>query len=124
MKNMSRISRLLVLATIVVTPGAAIAQLFDGNELYAELQTRNKITSGQASVVATDVVLANYAAGYIKGVEDSLNGEDFCVPLGILVGQVIDVVFRYLDTHPDQRPLSAHLLVTTALKEKFPCAKK
>ena len=123
MKNMSRISRVLILATIVAIPGAAIAQLFDGNELYVELQTRNKITSGQASIVATDVVLANYAAGYIKGVVDSLNGEEFC-PLGILVGQIIDVVFRYLDAHPDQRPLSAHLVVITALKEKFPCAKK
>ena len=123
MKNMSRISRVLILATIVAIPGAAIAQLFDGNELYVELQTRNKITSGQASIVATDVVLANYAAGYIKGVVDSLNGKEFC-PLGILVGQIIDVVFRYLDTHPDQRPLSAHLVVITALKEKFPCAKK
>jgi hypothetical protein len=124
MKNMSRISRVLILATIILAPGVAIAQLFDGKELYAELQTRNKITSGQASIVATDVVLANYAAGYIKGVVDSLNGEEFCVPSGILVGQIIDLLFRYLDSHPEQRPLSAHLPVITALKEKFPCTKK
>lgn len=102
-----------------------MAQLVDGNELYAELQTRNKITSGQASpIVATDLVLANYAAGYVKGAVDSANGGAFCVPSGILVGQITDVVFRYLDTHPEQRHQSAHLLVITALKEKFPCAKK
>jgi hypothetical protein len=124
MKNMSRISKVLILATIIAAPGVAIAQLVDGNELYAQLQARNKIISGQASIVATDVVLANYAAGYIKGVVDSLNGEEFCVPSGILVGQIADVVFLYLDTHPEQRHASAHQLAMTALKEKFACAKK
>ena len=40
---------------------------------------------------------------------------------GFSKNQLIDVVKRWLDDHPEVRQYTAGSLVTAALREKFPC---
>ena len=57
----------------------------------------------------------------LSGVADAFDGSSFCLTTTRVVKEVVDVVIVYLRDHPEQRNHDASSLVTTALKEKFPC---
>ena len=64
--------------------------------------------------------------GYIAGVADTLTDEPvasfrYCVPSGIVVNEITDVVITWLEAHPAKRHHTAHSLVALALSEAFPC---
>jgi hypothetical protein len=50
-----------------------------------------------------------------------LEGSSFCFPKGVEGPQIVDVIKRWLDEHPEVRHYSASSLIAEALKEKFPC---
>jgi hypothetical protein len=58
--------------------------------------------------------------GYIWGVAGVLEGSSFCLK-GVQPNQLVDVIKRWLDDHPEVRHYAASSLIETALKEKFPC---
>jgi hypothetical protein len=67
-------------------------------------------------------------AGFVVGIADAMSnvtgvlGRRACIPLpAVPRGQVIDVVKRYLEQHPETRHDSAVSLVAQALSEAFPC---
>jgi hypothetical protein len=51
-------------------------------------------------------------------------GKPECVRQGVEVGQIRDVVLRYLETNPQDRDENAWLLVVTALAKAWGCATK
>lgn len=63
-------------------------------------------------------------AAYIVGVADvfqAQNGNNICVPPDAIVGQVADVVTKYLREHPELRHCSSQSLIWVALTDAFPC---
>jgi hypothetical protein len=67
-----------------------------------------------------------YCYGYIAGVADAMEGDPLlgwrtCLPDGVTVGQIGDVVKAWLGSHPEDRHFVADELVDEALAEAFPC---
>jgi hypothetical protein len=62
---------------------------------------------------------------YVEGVSDSsdamraINNSSSCSPTGAPIKQIADVVLKYLNQHPEQRHLSASMLVITAIGEAW-----
>lgn len=60
---------------------------------------------------------------YVAGVHDSLKADgSFCGPPRITLGQVGDVVIKYLSNNPENRDNQAQILVRFALAEAWPCS--
>ena len=66
-----------------------------------------------------DVPLAARFIGYVTGVADAV----FNIPTGATVGQLLDIVGRYLESHPEQRHESGFVVVVRALGNVFPLRK-
>jgi Rap1a immunity proteins len=83
-----------------------------GNDLYADC-------SGPAGTAASAA-----CNSYILGVSDVLyvqNTNSMCLPKGVVTGQIIDVVRKYLTDHPETRHYTAVSEITVALQSAFPC---
>ena len=119
MKNSSRI----IIMIILVIPTSAMSQ-DNGNELYQWLNTRGKVES------KIGIYNSGLADGFVAGVVEA--SPNICLPIfrgdpsksEVTRGQIIDITVRFLESHPEQRHLSAALLVIRAISEKFPCAKR
>jgi hypothetical protein len=59
-----------------------------------------------------------YCLGYVQGFTDAAV---VCIPKGVVVHQVLDVVVRFLRAHPAVRNMDASKLAHTALLEAWPC---
>jgi hypothetical protein len=71
---------------------------------------------------------AGFCLGYLKGVAEMSRLREkvpqlppVCVPEAVTVGQVRNIVVRYLEEHPEEWHYSSIVLVTNALDEAFPC---
>ncbi|MDF1895552.1 Rap1a/Tai family immunity protein [Rahnella contaminans] len=102
----------------------ALAYFYTGNDLYewgAALQrTRDN------RHLASDTADASMYQGYVSGIYDSANGVVFCPKRkqGMTIGQISDVVFKYLKDNPESRNESASQLVMSAFVAAFPCQKE
>jgi hypothetical protein len=99
----------LVVAAGLLWPPSAFAQFWDGNELYEDCTAQS----------ATDWGVCH---GYVIGLADAriIDGT-ICVPNGVEVRQVVDIVVQYLREHPESRHIAAERLAEGALKRAFPC---
>lgn len=112
--------------------GVANAEV-TGNELYSQLKSND----------AHEQLIA-YA--YLKGVldtedfylfNDAFTSADprlgdtvrrfttphFCLSNSkVTLGQIKDIILKYLEVHPDKRNIGAHALIRFALMESFACA--
>ena len=113
----------LFLVTTVFTSPAFADAFQDGNELYGFLQTQMRIGKGGAYKTLQAAYEGGLGQGYVAGVVDAKNGAAFCVPSGLRFNQTEEITFNYLNSHPEERHLSAWSLVVTAMSEKFPCRK-
>ena len=100
----------VVAAVMSVSVGARGSGGFmDGNDLYGFCASSGTFQK---------------CSGYIEAVADAyspINAYIACEPPSIPAGQAVDVVRRYLATHPEQRYKPAWSLVMVALAEAFPC---
>ena len=70
-----------------------------------------------------------FAVGYVSGVADSdvitisLDSRRICIPSGVTNGQIVDVVFKFLDAKPEIRHLSAAHLSREAMRNAWTCPK-
>jgi hypothetical protein len=97
------------------------AQFKNGNQIYYEL------TSSNPDEYIKDAE-QNFAKGYITGVFDAYNGLVFLVPYEmtkgqVVLGQVLDIVKKYLEENPASRHEAAAILIGKALAEAFPIKK-
>jgi Rap1a immunity proteins len=98
-----------------VTPVRAAFK--DGNDLHNACQQTQEGIEGL------------YCMGYIVAIADvlesgsSINGFRACLRQNMRAGQVVDVVKRWLQDHPQDRDYGAPGLVAAALQDAFPCPK-
>lgn len=100
--------RFISIALLTVST-AASADFYTGNDLFERLNDPDRVYLGM---------------GYIAGVADLGSGEYHCAPENVTLGQVRDMVTQYLRLNPSNRHMSASVLVTLTLMEKWPCPKK
>lgn len=64
-----------------------------------------------------------YATGFIIGVADAFNELTFCPPPNarVTVGQVHQIVTKYLRANPEKLHFTAQFLVSRSLSTAFPC---
>jgi hypothetical protein len=113
---MKRIIALIVLALAVVLSGPVVAQedQTSGNYWLHECKKDPKQLAQSSG---------SFQYGWCFGVVYGLSAHSqICVPSQVPVVQEMDVVLKYLDTHPETRHKSFRLLALEALKEAFPCA--
>lgn len=67
--------------------------------------------------------VASYMS-YIFGVHDSLEGILICTPSKVNGRQIIAIVGKYIDNHPEKWNQPASYLVVPPLLNAFPCKKK
>lgn len=103
--------RFLIAILLCVVCTTAYADYFTGNDLEQKL-----LQSGRT----IDVSMFR---GYVAGVQDSFNGEAFCVPENVQLSQASAVVKKYLAENPRLWNEPAKLLVIKALKHAYPCTK-
>jgi hypothetical protein len=58
--------------------------------------------------------------GYVAGVADALSSS-VCSPNNTTLGQVLAIVAKYFNEHPEQWSKPANVLIATALAQAFPC---
>lgn len=100
-----------VLIALLFVSTTANAAFRDGNELLSELNSSKN----------SDVF---YSMGYIAGVADAMHGVTHCAPSNATLGQMMDMTIDYLTRNPSVRNLSADLLISAMLSERWPCPKK
>ncbi|WP_425495018.1 Rap1a/Tai family immunity protein [Pandoraea commovens] len=69
----------------------------------------------------------SFCLGFISGVVNGANVMQtreqrvICVPSGVTVGQLTDIVVRALRTHPESRHMDAGFLTLVGVATTFPC---
>ena len=102
----------LVLMLLFASP--VRANFENGNSLYTDCTKERGFNTG-------------YCMGYVGGVTDIMSdgtplyGWKACFPKGVSLGQIKDVVTRWLANNPQHRHYNAASLVAEALEEAFPC---
>jgi hypothetical protein len=92
--------------SMLIQPGYARAEIISGNKLHEYCQ---KYDARQ------------FVYGYVTSVADT--SKSVCVPPGVTVGQLADVVCGYLSNHPEKRHYDGAGLAVQALNASFPCPK-
>lgn len=100
----------IIMSLALITSFGAQAQFVNGNKLLNDMDS-----SAQAQ--------RSFSLGYITGVVDALDGDWFCIPSTVTVGQMNDIVRRYLVINANIRHLHGGALAGLALQEAFPCKK-
>jgi hypothetical protein len=89
------------------------SNFYDGNQLH--------------TLCGANGAQSSFCSGYITGVADILqnqNANNICLPNNATVGQITDVVKKYLVDHPETRQYTAYSEVFLALQTGFPCHAK
>jgi hypothetical protein len=108
---MDAIMKKLIAAVALCATTMAHAGFLTGNELL----TRMKDSS---------VVPQMVAMGYVIGIADAMDQSSHCLPDGVTMGQVRDVVKQFLEVTPEVRHRPAELIVYVVLKNTWACAEK
>lgn len=95
-------------------PARAAGEFMTGRTLKAGLE-------GWYSDESDDTVRDSSAFGYVIGVHDAMSGTLVCSGDDVTQGQVVEVVLRYLRSHPETLNKSADTVVVAALKGVWPC---
>ena len=110
--------RALIVGVFIVATshGAYAVQMFEnGNQLLQ-------------SCTQTDTFSQALCMGYVEGIADevalvqSFNKSPSCIPPGVVVKQLVDVVVKSLRQKPETRNSEAALLATAAFAEAWPCS--
>jgi hypothetical protein len=104
-----------VAAVMVISAGARADAFKTGNVLYQEcaapIGTREYANCQHYVMGVADVMAGN----------NTINGYAACFPRDVTVGQIRDVVTRYLANLPQSRNKGAAGLAADALAQAFPC---
>ena len=103
--------RKILLFTLLI-PSFVHAGFYSGNELKEQC---NKPTGSYNRGICH-----GYVASTIDMGEDLL----FCPPSKVTLGQMTDVVIKYMNENPAQLHKSADSIVVSAISKDFPCGKR
>jgi hypothetical protein len=97
---------------------AVYAGFFEtGNSLLEQWHASKRLLQNRNS--CADGILAAQFLGHATGVAALV----FDMPGGVTTGQLLDIVGRYLDSHPQERHEAGAILVVRALGTVFPLKK-
>ena len=113
---------------LILTVSTLSAQTDTGMDLLRACNTIIQAEEGK-EVAMGDRLLSLYWTGYLGGFNDAavlidtaISHGIYCVPAqGIENDQLVRVVKKYLDEHPEDLHQSARILILFALREAFPC---
>lgn len=108
MKNHRKV---IIGIVVLLMTGTIHATFQNGNKLYGFYQDYKK-ESGSFN--------AGVYGGYVIGVADAFDDVTFSIPSYATQGQILDVVGKYLENHPEVRHNSAFIIVSDALAKVFP----
>ncbi len=99
--------------------------LFGVAALFISLSCQAEFYSGNAllRLMSGQQVEQDIATGYVAGVADAHAGIIWCGPPQVSVGQIRDVVKKYLEQYPEKRHFAADSNVAVALRTVWPCKK-
>jgi Ssp1 endopeptidase immunity protein Rap1a len=103
---------LLVATAAHAMKGAEFAQLLD-----AWQRVQAKKSTGRE-----DELAAATFTGYVRGVEDSMNGVRFCIPPEATSAQQVAFIAKYVKAHPEEYHNAAPTFIVQALQPAYPCA--
>jgi hypothetical protein len=92
---------------------------YDGNKLQQLAEADDRFQNG--TDVGGDSYKSGSLIGYIVGVVDTSDNVLFCTPDNVKIGQLIDIVKKYLRDNPEKRHRPASDLVIDSLSSVFPC---
>lgn len=99
--------RLVITGTLLCAT-LAHAQFWNGNKLLDNLENE-------------DPTFRLYAAGYLAGVTDGMDGTKFCVPTQAQLKQIIEMVQNALRSEPENRHKPAADLIAERLHDQWAC---
>ena len=114
-----RIAIAAVGTAALIAPRVAPAQFYDGNKLYGFCTARES----EATYYQQDARCTAYIIGAVDELTllQQAHGLPACLPANATVGQLRDVVEKYLRDHPEKRAFAASAMVSVALREAFAC---
>lgn len=122
---MTKISTLVLLLSIIVSsPASADKTYTDGNELLCACTELIKVLDSQ---IELDSFKAGKCWGYISAsthIYQVMNhgpSRVVCLPEGVEVSHILNIVIEYLKEHPKELDHPAFFLISTALSQRFPC---
>ena len=98
----------LLAAAVITVASAANATWFTGNQILNQIHGEPFERGG--------------AAGFVTGVASAINGDLACIPAGISVGQMRDMVANLLQNNPNIGHQPAEIIVAALLIAEFPCS--
>jgi hypothetical protein len=105
--------KVLLLAFLLIAPASLIAQS-TGNDLVKICSEGDK-----AEGSLDNHFQAGVCAGFIMGASTMVDG--LCGTKNATNGQMIKIVRKYLDDHPEELNQSAPVLIEKSMKKAFPC---
>lgn len=107
-----------ICALLVFTVSPVEAYFYSGNDLVELKRETDKTEVGVDDVNVDWVKVREYMA-YIIGVYDATRSQ-YAVPYGATRGQIMAVVTKYLNEHPEEWTKPAAELIQEALRKAFP----
>jgi Rap1a immunity proteins len=111
--------RVLALAAGLLV--ATTAQAMKGEEFARLLGAWNRVNE-QKSTNRDDELGASAFTGYVRGVEDAMNGFRFCISAKATSKEQVALITKYVKEHPEELHNSATTLIVQALQPAFPCS--
>jgi hypothetical protein len=108
----------LLACLIVLTQLSGTYAYYDtGNDLLQHWHAHQRTVQNRQ--VSTDLVDKMYLMGYVTGIADIA----LDIPTTVTRRQLVDIVERYLEAHPEERHEPGVILVLKALRSVFPPSK-
>ena len=106
--------RLICISIALILLAATPVMAIDGNILKHYADADDKLSSSYGS---------GLFVGYVLGVREETLSK-LCIPEGVIHGQSLDVIKKYLNDHPEELHLPASALILKAIQAAWPCEKK
>jgi hypothetical protein len=99
---------------------ATEAHAMRGDEFAKLLDAWNRANTTKTAN-REDELSASAFTGYVRGVEDSMNGVRFCITAKVSSAQQVALITKYVKAHPEELHNGATTLIVQALQPAFPC---
>lgn len=104
--------RILLIVSLLMFSTFSNAQFYTGNDLKQKCA---------ASSYTEDAI----CMGYVTGVYDILKAQGtICSSGGVTVGQLQEIIKKYLIQYPERLHFTAESLVRSSFRDAFPCSRR